>query len=1465
MNQEEEEILFFKIKELFNEYDTAYVQKHSYDFFINHRLQKIIQEEPMIVVSTSPTTKYVVQFGQVFVDKPYIIDENRNLRYITPNEARIRDLTYSSLISINIKTHVIVEEGSKYIESDHKDYFKICLARIPMMIGTSKCNLYNKSQRQRFQQKECLYDNGGYFIIKGKERVLVAQERINYNMVHVFEQKVNSKFKYIVEVRSMSEETGHSVLVQMKLSNHLDRTIYLQIPYIAQDIPITYIFKAYGFTTSEIMWILEFSLKDLRSISVIDTMLQEMKYEMDIIQTQDKAVSYIAQFAVHSIAKERRIHYILQILNNELFPHLGILSSKEQKVFFLGHMIYKLMMTFLGKRSFDDRDHINNKRLELSGHLLSELFRTLFKRFIRNIEPQLTKRSDILVVMSRNNTITQGIKHCFSTGNWGIPKSNYIRTGVSQILSRLTYNSFLSHLRRVLIPIGKEGKNTKIRQLHPSQIGYFCPFETPEGHCLTAETCILLEDGISKKYMGDILSTDQVITVNTDTGKWNTSLIYDYFKVMPQELYCIRVYDRSIRASGYHPFLIYSSEDQQISWKYTKDIQPLTDRIACIPFLHQYPCSIRSNRQMRLKGVLRGCERLDWNQWKIPIDVDWDRLCQDFMQEWKTIEINRELRSVKLTEKICVECPSNREDLLDYLIGVYSIHPLCLNVWETQKVPSLLWSAKESTRIQNFLLEFGIEIDKICLCEENTEINTFLCIRDRPSQIRKIIDVFGCYYSWESWRHYTLFRDYLYVQEMMDSSMSLDSFLETIFIWNENWIFYPITEYQKQTVEMTMDFTTRHENHTFIANGFITHNSAGVVKNLSMTTQISTKTCSAFVRLVLEEFPEIIRHFPIGDMNLLNVISYYKVFVDGNWIGFSADRNLYTKLLDYKQKRRFSSLVSISINDVELEILIFCDEGRMLRPLLNRQKMPTFSLLKEKSIQELIRENYITFYDSYEIENNVIAMTLQEMEKNPHYTLCEIHPSLMTGLCVGLIPYADHTQAPRITYHASMGKQAIGYYATTCHERIDTIAHILQHPEKPLIQTHIGEFTGCDELSAGSNLIVAVAMYTGFNQEDSVILNQSAVDRGLFRSFSYRTIQIEERKKSTAYTESILLPNPAIQIKSYNYSKLRPDGIVKCGMFVGPSDVIVGRIQMKTQKSGQEEITDTSVIIKSGEEGYIDRIYVSTSPEGYKLVKIKIRNLKIPEIGDKVESRAAQKGIIGMVYREEDMPFVCQSGIIPDLLINPLCLPSRMTINQIIECIAAKSSAQDGKRRYCTPFTSHSTGVVDSLIEALYQNGFRKDGKEMMCSGFSGVPFQADIFIGPTYYHRLKHLVSAKIHARNHGSLQVLTRQPVEGRSRDGGLRFGEMERDCMISHGVSRFLTERLFDMSDIYDIPICSTCGTIPHNLTCCHYCDSTQIKRVLLPYACKLLFQELMAMNIKINLFPENHHAQLQVIEK
>jgi len=1103
-----EDAIFFRMKEFFKEYDSASIQKKSFDFFIHHRLPRIIEEEPSLNIPLTEDRFYRVHFGQVFVDRPYIIDDNRQIRYITPNEARLRELTYSSIISMNIRTSMITMVEGNEMETEVKEFFKIHVARIPMMIGTSKCNLFGKNTEDWIASGECKYDSGGYFIIKGKERVLVTQERMNYNIVYVFEQKANSKFLMIADIRSMSDETGHSVLVQMKICNDTSNRVVLQIPYITQEVSLGYVFRAFGFTVEEITMILKSNISRLDTNRTISKIIKSVIRDAESIDTKEKALNSIATFAVHTISKERRMQYVGQILNNELFPHLGITSTRNQKGFFLGHMLNKLCLTFIKERPEDDRDHLNNKRYEASGHLMSELFRTLFKRFVRAMEPQLVKRPDILVIISRMNMITQGIKHCFSTGNWGIPKSSYIRTGVSQILSRLTYNAFLSHLRRIIIPIGKEGKNTKIRQIHTSQIGFICPSETPEGH------------------------------------------------------------------------------------------------------------------------------------------------------------------------------------------------------------------------------------------------------------------------------------------------------------------------------------------------------SAGIVKNLTVICQITPKVDSTYLRNILETTPGIKTGFYFEDF-VESEQGFYRIFLNGNWIGISYEPDIWDRILDHRRKHRFQSTVSISCNPLEKEILIFGDEGRLIRPLLNARKMPTLQDLKEKKLQDLLKEEYLYFLDSHEIENVVIAMKPSELS-NPMYEFCEIHPTFLLSLCVGLIPFVDHTQAPRITYHASMGKQAIGLYATTNDIRSDTMAHVLCYPEKPLVKTHISEMNGCDDMGSGSNLIVAVIMYTGFNQEDSVILNESSIQRGMFRSLGFRTTIVEERKKSTMLSEVIEMPPPSIQIKSFNFSKLDKNGIVLPGVFVGSGDVIVGRVQIKTNKQGGEEKSDASVIIKSGEEGFVDRIFISTSPDGYKIVKVKIRSYKIPEIGDKVCSRNAQKGTVGCTLRQEDMPFTA-SGIVPDIIINPLCLPSRMTINQIIESVTAKCAVASGKFKYATPFSQYSQGVVDSLCDEMGGYGFQRHGYETMMNGFTGEMLEAQIFIGPTYYQRLKHLVGAKIHARNHGSIQALTRQPLEGRSRDGGLRFGEMERDCMISHGVSRFLTERLFDMSDRFTIPVCSECGAMPNELGRCMMCKSIKIARTPLPYACKLLFQELRAMGIKTNLVP------------
>ena len=395
-----------------------------------------------------------------------------------------------------------------------------------------------------------------------------------------------------------------------------------------------------------------------------------------------------------------------------------------------------------------------------------------------------------------------------------------------------------------------------------------------------------------------------------------------------------------------------------------------------------------------------------------------------------------------------------------------------------------------------------------------------------------------------------------------------------------------------------------------------------------------------------------------------------------------------------------------------------------------------------------------------------------------------------------------------------MGKQAMGVFLTNFDERLDNSANILYYPQKPLATTRSMEFLKFRELPAGQNAIVAIACYSGYNQEDSVIMNQSSIDRGLFRSLFYRSYVEQEKRIGMSLVETFEKPlrSETLRLKHGTYEKLDDDGIISPGIRVSGEDIIIGKtapIAPDAEELGQRTKLhtkrDASTPLRSTENGIVDKVLLTTNAEGLKFVKVRMRTTKIPQIGDKFASRHGQKGTIGITYRQEDMPFSAE-GITPDLIINPHAIPSRMTIAHLIECQLSKVSSLRGFEGDATPFTEVT---VDSVSRLLREHGYQSRGFEVMYNGHTGRKLVAQVFLGPTYYQRLRHMVDDKIHARARGPVQILTRQPVEGRARDGGLRFGEMERDCMISHGASAFLRERLFEVSDAFRVHICDICG--------------------------------------------------------
>jgi DNA-directed RNA polymerase II subunit RPB2 len=489
----------------------------------------------------------------------------------------------------------------------------------------------------------------------------------------------------------------------------------------------------------------------------------------------------------------------------------------------------------------------------------------------------------------------------------------------------------------------------------------------------------------------------------------------------------------------------------------------------------------------------------------------------------------------------------------------------------------------------------------------------------------------------------------------------------------------------------------------------------------------------------------------------------------------------------------------------------------------------------------------VEYIDVAEEENTLIAFKPKDFLSgySDSYTHMEIHPSLMLGVSASIIPFPDHNQAPRNCYQSSMGKQAMGIYASNYNERMDTLGHVLYYPQKPLVVTKAMKHINYSELPTGVNAIVAIMCYNGYNQEDSIIMNQSAIERGLFRSTFYRCYTDTE-KEVDGSKEQFEKPirGKTKKMKYGNYDKLDEDGLIEPGIRINDDDVIIG----KTTPISNSRY-DNSTKIRHNENGVVDKVLVSTDSNGQKFTTVRVRSERIPEVGDKFASRAGQKATIGITYRQEDMPFTME-GIVPDIIVNPHAIPSRMTIGHLIECLTSKVSSIAGKESNGTPFEEFDINEISDVLKSM---GYQDKGNEIMINGQTGVKLKAHIFIGPTYYQRLKHMVKDKIHSRSNGPVTMLTRQPMEGRAKDGGLRFGEMERDCLIAHGASSFLRDRLFINSDHYSVKSCVSCGLFTgiESDTGGYECQSCKTKDdivdVEIPYASKLLFQELISMGI------------------
>ena len=723
----------------------------------------------------------------------------------------------------------------------------------------------------------------------------------------------------------------------------------------------------------------------------------------------------------------------------------------------------------------------------------------------------------------------------------------------------------------------------------------------------------------------------------------------------------------------------------------------------------------------------------------------------------------------------------------------------------------------------------------------------------------------------------------------------------------------------------------------------------GLHKYMAIMAVVTPHTSRSDLQNWLIKHPSV---KPLSSCVPFNLSKKTKIFINGLWIGVTTDQKLL--LGDLKSHRRHALIpVTTSIAfDVQRNLIeIFTDAGRLTRPVfyfdeetekfsfenkkefeqilkildsqqsttklltdegestwsklisgLNDKKVKDFNPLNGKcytweelyndKVQLKTNKALLEYIDSNETETSLICLNQDTLQTNPFqkYTHMELHESTIFSVMSNLIIYPEHNPLARNCFSCGQSKQAVSLYHTNYQLRMDKTAVVLNNGQVPLVKSQYLQYLNQEEMPYGENAIVAIMCYTGYNVEDAILINEGALQRGLFRTTYFTTYEAHEEKevKSDAIITEKLFTNvssdESVMNTSYgfDYNKLNEHGLIPENTHIDDKTILIG---MSAFVPGKEFRKDISLKTKKGQVGIVDKSFMTEDENGKRIAKVRIREERIPSFGDKFSSRAGQKGTIGMVVREEDMPFTSQ-GIRPDIIINPHALPSRMTIGQLIESVVGKACAINGSFGDCTAFRNKNSSKLAMFGELLSKYGFHSSGNEIMYSGMTGQQLETEIFIGPTYYMRLKHMVKDKINFRARGPNTNLTKQPVSGRANDGGLRIGEMERDAVISHGMSAFLQESMTVRSDDYLMAVCNKTGTIAiynpsknlmfspsadgplrYNKSLTDQVEIEKVSKfgrsfsiVRIPYSMKLLMQELQAINIRVSIITEDNISQM-----
>ena len=1590
-------------------------QLESYNNFVSYQIIKTIEMfNPVHIASEhdydAKSGKYSLEifitFENFHIYRPQIHENNGAIKLMFPQEARLRNFTYASAMTVDMNIKYVIRNGKDLENSQilYKTLPKIHIGKLPIMLKSNICVLNQYKHVDSDHTGECKFDAGGYFIINGSEKTVLGQERAAENRVYCFNISKNStKYTWLAEIKSVPDfkcisPKQISMMVTSK-NNGFGCPIVIQIPRIKQPMPLFVIFRAIGIISDK--EICEKILLNVESVnhSIMLDALQASIIDANKWTTQEDALKSVISYVMYTpinMDKETGIKkkrdFALEILNNDLFPHC---ATSVQKVYFLGYMTNKLLQANFEWVKADDRDSYLNKRVDLTGSLLNNLFRNYFNKLVKDMEKQVireinsgswrsTDDYDRIINLTniykiiKSTTIENGLKRALSTGDFGIKHSNSNKVGVAQVLNRLTYTSSLSHARRVSTPIDKSGKLIPPRKLHNTSWGFLC---------LTGDTDILLSNRIDTKKIKDVSDGNWVNTVNRETLLDEPSDMSNFFCKMPDKLFeIITISGRKIKATFDHPFLV-KTDDGKYEMKKVGElqindkviirhtVQQITDENATTVIINDsdvldhYRIDLLERNLLnvkipicKLKIIARLTGALNTNG-HLSIGKDEKKyyyVSFNVGEEYDVFQLSDDIKtlgfgSVSIRRKTTKFEDKNRDRTIIY------------NTWEVSKsgtfayfmylmggsfvgsktnmkrsLPEWLINAELSIK-REFLSAFqggngsrlsyqknaktlkpnlGITFqtthndyltDTIeymtqiitmfkelnIICRLNTtkvnDIKTRVCITFEKSteNLNRYSEYINYTYCEEKRRSSAPIIEHLKIRGYNKENQNTNSVIYENFI-KENivdngCVSVPILSINEIEPELVYDFTTRSENHSFVASSFVSSNcpaetpegqSVGVVKNLSYMTHITVHSDSTPLYEYINPFITSIQVLNNSPLELFGAV---KVFINGCWIGITNEPfELYCMLKEKKHTGIINIYTSIIFDYKMKEIRVCNDAGRLMRPLLrvtNNKPLMTNNIIEQIKSGQLIWDDLFTnciigqsvleYIDPEEQSWSLISMKPSDLKIQMNnddniykYTHCEIHPSTMFGIMGSCIPFPEHNQSPRNCYQCAQGKQAMGIYVTNFDTRMDKTAYLLNYPTRPLVDTRIMNMIKLNDIPSGTNVIVAIMTHTGYNQEDSLLFNKGSLDRGLFVATIYHTEKDEDKQKINGDEEIRCKPDATKTkgMKFGNYNKVNSKGVIPENTLVENRDIIISKVTpIKENRNDHTKLIkyeDQSKIYRTAEETYIDKNYIDRNGDGYNFAKVRLRTVRKPVIGDKFSSRHGQKGTIGNIIPECDMPYT-SSGVRPDIIINPHAIPSRMTIGQLKETVLGKTLVSLGLFGDGTSFGDFE---IKDICKELQKVGYESNGNEIMYNGLTGEQFESSVFIGPVFYQRLKHMVNDKTHSRSIGPMVNLTRQPAEGRSRDGGLRFGEMERDCMISHGAARFTKERLYDVSDKYQVHVCKKCGLIASynnelHIHLCRTCGNrTDFAFVKIPYACKLMMQELITMNVCSRLVTE-----------